>query len=152
MINNCERCTKHTFHCCKADIPYSITDVMYMKYLATKKYKLYEPNEVYISKHPSENMQDLYSIIRTKDLDPTKDNDIRNLNCIFFNTGSGKCDVYEDRPMICRQYMSDFMRCRFDHKEFTDVEFSSMSFSTIRHLDQEAFKRSALMAIKPYNE
>ena len=68
------------------------------------------------------------------------------------NTGSGKCDVYEDRPMICRQYMSDFMRCRFDHKEFTDIEFSSMSLSTIKHLDQEAFKRSALMAVKPYNE
>ena len=141
MINNCERCTKHTFHCCKADIPYTFTDVMYMKYLATEKYKLYEPNEVYISKHPSEDMQDLYFIIRTKDLDPTKENDIRNLNCIFFNTGSGKCDVYED-----------FMRCRFDHKEFTDVEFNSMSFSAIKHLDQEAFKRSALMAVKPYNE
>ena len=56
MINNCERCTKHTYHCCKADIPYTITDVMYMKYLATEKYKLYEPNEVYITKHPDENI------------------------------------------------------------------------------------------------
>ena len=37
-------------------------------------------------------------------------------------------------------------------KEFTDIEFNSMSFSTIKHLDQEAFKRSAIMAVKPYNE
>ena len=152
MINNCEECTKHKWHCCKADIPYTVVDVMYMKYLGTEKYKLYEPNELYITTHPKVDNADMYSIIRMKDLDPTKENDIRNLDCIFFNSDSGKCDVYEDRPMICRQYMTDFARCRFDHKNFSSIEFSSMTFKDIKELDEDAFKRSAIIAITPYNE
>ena len=152
MINNCEECTKHKWHCCKADIPYTITDVMYMKYLGTEKYKLYEPSELYITPHPNEKTEGMYSIVRMKDLDPTKDNDIRHMDCIFFNSGSGKCDVYEDRPMICRQYMSDFMNCRFQHKNFSSIEFNSMTFQDIKELDEFAFRHSAIMFVKPYNE
>lgn len=145
MSLRCEECTKTTNHCCKADIPLGLLDALHMKYLLVDKYKLLAKEDVLINLHPN-GQESMYYVLNIQDIPKGSEIDIRHHNCAALI--DGKCAVYADRPNICRQYGSDFMKCRFDCED-TPVDIGALSFEDIKELDTKAFNASMLKDIKP---
>ena len=145
MSLRCEECTKTTNHCCKADIPLGLLDALHMKYLLVDKYKVLAKEDVLINLHPN-GQESMYFVLNIQDIPKDSEIDIRHHNCAALI--DGKCVVYADRPNICRQYGSDFMKCRFDCED-TPVDIGALSFEDIRELDVKAFNTSLSIDIRP---
>lgn len=145
MSLRCEECTKTKNHCCKADIPLGLLDALHMKYLLVDKYKVLPKEDVLLNQHPNE-QPGMYFVLNIHDITHGSEVDIRDHNCAALI--DGKCAVYADRPNICRQYGTDFMKCRFDCED-TPVDIGALSFEDIRELDTKAFNASLSRNIRP---
>ena len=145
MSLRCEECTKTKNHCCKADIPLGLLDALHMKYLLVDKYKVLPKEDVLLNQHPNE-QPGMYFVLNIHDITPGSEVDIRDHNCAALI--DGKCAVYADRPNICRQYGTDFMKCRFDCED-TPVDIGALEFEDIKILDTKAFNTSLSRDIRP---
>lgn len=144
----CEECVKTSNHCCKADIPYNIVDALHIKYLLLKG-GFYEPHQIFINPHPN-NTPEVFCIFNITDIEPESEIDIQNMDCVAFR--DGKCLIYDDRPNICRQYGTEFMRCRFEVCGDTTKEtIGEYNKEQILELDKVSFMNSCGASIQPYN-
>lgn len=143
----CAECTQTKNHCCKADIPYSIVDAMHIKWLVTEKYKVLPVEDVLITNHPATNLNDTqYIIINSSGITKGSTVDVREYDCVALI--DGKCSIYEDRPNICRQYGTEFMKCRYKSNGITSKEvIKALDYNSIKELDTFASQDSAIHRI-----
>jgi len=67
--------------------------------------------------------------------------DINREPCVFVGK-DGRCEIYEDRPSICRTYGEEHMRCRFEYAEiFTKKHIENCSVEDIKELDEAAMDK-----------
>lgn len=146
----CEECTKTKNSCCKADTPLHLLDALHMKYLVTEKYKVLKPSQVLMHPHPNGNANS-YFVINCTDIKKHDEVDIREHNCVALI--DGKCSIYEDRPNICRQYGTEFVRCRFECSNITSEEdIAKCTIEDIKKLNNIAFNLSKANSINPYDK
>ena len=123
----CEECVKTKNHCCVADIPYAMLDVLFYRDLANKM-----GIETHVFRRPGDEHA---FVLLPGDLKPGQD--VRQTPCVFLK--DGQCSIYEHRPSICRAYGTDYMKCRFDHAGITtESEIAACSEYDIHRLDEEA--------------
>ena len=145
MSLRCEECTKTKNHCCKADIPLGLLDALHMKYLLVDKYKVLPKEDVLLNQHPNE-QPGMYFVLNIHDIIPGSEVDIRDHNCAALI--DGKCAVYADRPNICRQYGTEFMRCRYECSGITTIEqIMVLDLNSIKMLESFANDSSLIKAI-----
>ena len=130
MNNPCEECVQTTKHCCKTDLHLNFADTILMLSYAEKLGK-----NVVVGQHP-EGDRDTMLII------PNKPGiDIRDEPCVFFGS-DGKCEIYEDRPSICRTFGTEHMRCRYEYSNIrTKEEIECMTKEKMRELDDKAMDK-----------
>ena len=146
----CEECTKTNNSCCKADIPYGLLDALHIKYLLTQKYKVLKPSQILMHPHPNDEPNQ-YMIINCTDIKRDDEVDIREHNCVALI--EGRCAIYEDRPSICRQYGTEFARCRFECAGISSYEdIAKCTVEDIKTLDKLAFGLSKANEINPYDK
>ena len=149
----CAECTKTNNHCCKADIPLDIVDAVHMKWLITEKYKLADKVDIVVALHPVTNLreQNKFFVINQKDIIAGSSVDIREHNCSAFI--DGKCGIYEDRPNICRQYGTAFMKCRFECAGITSSsQIAALDSNSIKELDMFAAQDSEVKLVELVDE
>ena len=62
---------------------------------------------------------------------------------------NGKCSIYEDRPFICRNYGTDFIRCRYEACGISDEQtIRNMTKDDIRVLEKKAGELSNIVDIQ----
>lgn len=144
----CAECTQTNNHCCKADIPYTLVDALHIKWLITDKYKIANREDIVIGNHPAVNLQDkdLYFVFNSKDITTGSTVDIRTHNCPAMV--DGKCGIYDDRPNICRQYGTEFMRCRYECSGITTKEqIMVLDMNSVKMLDSFANDSSLIKQV-----
>ena len=122
----CEECVQTKNSCCITDIPLSFAEAILMLDYAEKLNK-----DVVIGEHP----EDKHMMMML----PKKQNmEIRTEPCVFFGS-DGRCEIYEDRPSICRAYGNEHMRCRYEFSNITTKEeIAKADKKKIRELDEKA--------------
>ena len=129
LDNPCSACVKTDNHCCKTDLQLSFADAVIMMRHAKTLNK-----DVVLGEHP---MGMGYLMIV-----PNKPGmDINLEPCIFFGS-DGKCEIYEDRPSICRAYGTQDMKCRFQNVGmWKEKDIANCSLDDIKALDELAMDR-----------
>ena len=125
----CEACMKTTNHCCMTDIQLSFPDAILMMGYAKDLGK-----KVVLGVHPTGDG----SLMMV----PNKPGmDINREPCVFVGS-NGKCEIYEDRPSICRTYGSQHMRCRFENVGmWREEHIGGCTIDMIRKLDEAAMDK-----------
>lgn len=128
----CEECTKTNNHCCKMDIPYHPVDAMWF----IKCGEDVGINDLVLINHPKFN--DMVIIANKNTY-----GDIQELPCVFLK--DGKCAIYNNRPIICRSYGTEFIRCRFEACNIASEDtIKSFKLSDIKRLDEYASNLSTI--------
>ena len=139
---NCEICAQTQHHCCKASIAFNIMEVIDLMDKA-KKLGI----DVKIKQSPDK--QDAFNLIKVgsrnvKSLD--------ELNCIFLL--NGKCQIYAERPGICRVYGSEMVKCwfyKFDYDTSIDRLFK-ISEEEVKSLTNAILEENQKTAVEFFNE
>jgi len=127
----CEACMKTDNHCCTTDIHLNLADAILMMGYAKEMGK-----DVLIGLHPTADSHMIFMIVPNK---PGLDINIEP--CIFVGS-DGKCEIYEDRPSICRTYGTEHMRCRFEYSNISDEDvIRNCTREDINKLDEAAMDR-----------
>jgi len=128
----CEECYEANRTCCVTDIVLNVPDAMLMMKHAKRLGK-----DIILGWHINEGCEQMFMMIPRK-----PDVNVRIEPCVFLNS-AGKCDIYEDRPSICRMYGEPEMRCRYEFAGIrTAEEILGLSNEDILILDEEAMKGS----------
>lgn len=122
---HCEECVKTNNHCCLADIPFDYMEALYLANKG-KEFGL----DLMLVEHPSFN--DKVVILDSK---TEFGSSLQGVPCVFLR--DGKCLVYEDRPFICKQYGSEFIRCRYEALNIKGEDIKSFTFRDIQVMDRE---------------
>ena len=133
LNNPCSECIKTTNHCCMTDIVLSMADAVLMMRKAKDLNK-----DVVLGVLPqSDGGFNSFMII------PNKPGiEITAEPCVFFGS-DGKCEIYEDRPSICRVYGTEDVRCRYEYAGMTDAaSISLVDKIKMRELDDKALDRN----------
>jgi len=136
-MNNlpCEVCTKTDNHCCLADIPYDYIEALKLCDLGRQN-----GLDLIMVSHPK--FEDKVIILNSGD-----DGILENKPCVFLK--NGKCSIYEDRPFICRNYGTDFIRCRYEACGISDEQtIRNMTKNDIKMLDKKAGELSDIVNIQ----
>ena len=133
LNNPCSECITTTKHCCVTDIVLSMADAMLMMRKAKELNK-----DVVLGVHP-QNGEGFNSFMMV----PNKPGiDVTIEPCVFFGS-DGKCEIYEDRPSICRIYGTEDVRCRYEYAGMTDAaSIASVDKAQMRKLDENALDKS----------
>jgi len=138
---NCEICALTQYHCCKASVPYNVTEAIH---LANKAEEL----GINIRILPSKEKKNYFNIVRKDKLFKTLDDE----NCIFLK--NGRCIIYEDRPAICRVYGTEKVKCWFydlDYDTPADVIFD-MDKDDVSHLTKKITKENETSIIEFFKD
>lgn len=137
---NCATCTLSQHHCCKASISYNIMEVMD---LVEKAKKI----NIDVKVLPSREKPNYFNIVKRGR--PVRL--INDENCVFLK--EGKCQIYDERPSICRVYGTDIVKCWFNNLPFdTPVEeLFDMSKERITILTQEVIASNEQEVIQFFN-
>ena len=131
----CEVCTKTDNHCCLADIPYDYMEALKLCDLGRQK-----GLDLIMVSHPK--FEDKVIILNSGDDGISEDKP-----CVFLK--NGKCSIYEDRPFICRNYGTDFIRCRYEACGISDEQtIRNMTKDDIRVLEKKAGELSNIVDIQ----
>jgi len=127
----CEVCVQTANHCCSTDLVLNMADAMLMMRYAKKMHKDVVLGWHIDDRHEFNNMM----------MVPNKHNiDVRREPCVFLK--DGRCEIYEDRPSICRTYGTQDMRCRYEYSSiFNKDVIAAMTKEDIRMLDEAAIDR-----------
>ena len=126
----CEECVKTSNHCCKTDIRLSIPEMIIMVELAVELKKDFVFGSI-----PGSDTEFLI-------LPNEPGLDITTTDCIFLGS-DGKCEIYEQRPYVCRAYGTKDLRCRYECSNIsTKEEIEKLTKNDIRMLDKIAFDNS----------
>ena len=67
--------------------------------------------------------------------------DINREPCVFVDE-NGKCEIYEDRPSICRCYGTQDMKCRYQNVGmWKEKDIANCSIQDIKTLDEIAMDK-----------
>lgn len=127
MKDLCEECTRTKNHCCLMDIPLDIPSAMHLLYQGDKV----GITNTIMRQHP--NYDDKVFICT-----PETKGDITLQECVFFK--DGKCAIYEHRPDICRNYGTEFMKCR--NTLVDSIPANRMDINTMNKFDNIALTQS----------
>jgi len=127
MKELCEECTKTQNHCCSMDIPLDMPNAMHLLYQGDKV----GITNTILRQHPE--FDDKVFICTPE----TKGN-ITLQECVFFK--DGKCAIYEYRPVICRYYGTEFMKCR--NTLVDSIPTHRMDTNTMNKFDDIALNKS----------
>jgi len=129
LDNPCQACVKTDNHCCKTDIPLNFADAVIMMRYAKDLGK-----DVVLGEHASG--------FGTLMIVPNKPGiDVNREPCVFV-MANGKCEIYEDRPSICRAYGTQDMKCRFQNVGmWKEKDIANCSIADIRVMDDLAVDR-----------
>ena len=133
LDNPCSECVKTDNSCCTTDLVLNQADAILMMRYAKKLNK-----DVVLGPH-IDNIDGSFSLMMV----PNKPGiDIRREPCVFFGS-NGKCEIYEDRPSICRLYGTQDMRCRYEFAGMkTEEEIAKVDRVKMRALDEAALDRT----------
>ena len=131
LNNPCSACVKTDNHCCRTDIPLSFADAILMMRWAKELKK-----NVVLGEHPEHEGSGTLVMI------PNKPGiDINLEPCVFFDD-NGQCEIYEDRPSICKCYGTEDMKCRYQNVGMWKKEdIANCSPEDIRKLDELALDK-----------
>lgn len=111
----CSECIKTKYHCCKADVTFSLRDLVNIfKYL--EKTEGYDTNDFLAVKSKDHDIDKRFNLIH-------KSYNCKNLtdtDCIFLK--DGRCSIYEIRPEVCRDFGTEEMRCSIELSGLTTKE------------------------------
>jgi len=135
LNNPCDVCIKTKNHCCTSDLVLNYADAMLMMRNAKDLGK-----DVILGWHidnrPEEIVGNMMMIPNKPGLDPRRE------PCVFLDA-SGKCEIYEDRPSICRMYGTQDMRCRYEYAGIdTEAEIAAVDKQKMRELDNMALDKT----------
>ncbi len=139
---NCETCVQTQHHCCKASIAFNIMEVID---LMDKAEKL--GIDVKIKKSPDK--QDAFNLIKVGSRNVRS---LNELNCVFLS--KGKCQIYNERPGICRVYGSEMIKCwfnKFDYDTPIDKIFK-LTDEDVETLTNHILEENQKTAIEFFNK
>ena len=131
LDNPCEACVKTDNHCCVTDLHLSFGEAVVMMRYAKDLGK-----NVVLGPHPESNCQMVLMMVPNK-----PGMNVRREPCVFFGS-DGKCEIYEDRPSICRAYGTQDMKCRFQNVGmWKEKDIANCSMDDIKALDELAMDK-----------
>ena len=129
LDNPCEACMKTDNNCCITDIQLSFAEAILMMRYAKDLGK-----DVVLGEHPSGHGA-LMMVPNKQDMN------INREPCVFV-MADGKCEIYEDRPAICRTYGTQDMKCRYQNVGmWKEKDIANCSIDDIRALDDLAMDK-----------
>lgn len=138
---NCEICALTQHHCCKASVPYNVTEAIHLSNKA-------EELNIDIRILPSKEKKNYFNIVRKDKLFKSLDDE----NCIFLK--NGRCLIYEERPGICRVYGTEKVKCwfyDFDYDTSPDQLFD-MSKEDVSKLTKKITESNEASVIEFFKE
>jgi len=131
LDNPCFACMQTDNSCCTTDIPLSFADAILMMRWAKELKK-----DVVLGEHPE------HAGMGTLIMLPNKPGiNINREPCVFVGS-RGECEIYEDRPSVCRCYGTEDMKCRYQNVGMWKQEdIANCSLEDIKKLDELAIDK-----------